>query len=158
MIIKLGFVIIHSKSVLFTFQNLLWYCFTIDTFLFPSVVFLNFAMFLMVTCLFSSTIHTELLFQTQFYKGVVLGSLISFKCVLSNWIFCLPLKLKLLSKSRVMNVSSWLWCFQNIMKDKWMNMGYEEDELRPYVEPEPDFKDLKRIGENFGNLKSFWTF
>lgn len=37
-------------------------------------------------------------------------------------------------------------------------MGYEEDELRPYVEPEPDFKDLKRIGENFGNLKSFWTF
>lgn len=35
---------------------------------------------------------------------------------------------------------------QNIMKDKWMNMGYEEDELKPYVEPEPDFKDLKRIG------------
>lgn len=35
------------------------------------------------------------------------------------------------------------------MKDKWMNMGYEEDELKPYVEPEPDFKDLKRIGEYF---------
>ncbi|XP_075211589.1 serine/threonine-protein kinase MARK2-like isoform X5 [Lycorma delicatula] len=34
---------------------------------------------------------------------------------------------------------------ENIMKDKWMNMGYEEDELKPYVEPEPDFKDLKRI-------------
>jgi hypothetical protein len=32
------------------------------------------------------------------------------------------------------------------MKDKWMNMGYEEDELKPYVEPEPDYKDLKRIG------------
>ncbi|XP_049863975.1 serine/threonine-protein kinase MARK2-like isoform X20 [Schistocerca gregaria] len=34
---------------------------------------------------------------------------------------------------------------ENIMKDKWMNMGYEDDELKPYVEPEPDFKDLKRI-------------
>ncbi|CAB3368114.1 Hypothetical predicted protein [Cloeon dipterum] len=34
---------------------------------------------------------------------------------------------------------------QNIMKDKWMNMGYEEDELKPYTEPEPDFKDIKRI-------------
>lgn len=27
-----------------------------------------------------------------------------------------------------------------------MNMGYEEEELKPYVEPEPDYKDLKRIG------------
>jgi len=36
--------------------------------------------------------------------------------------------------------------FQNIMKDKWMNMGYEEEELKPYVEPEPDYKDVKRIG------------
>ncbi|XP_059481478.1 serine/threonine-protein kinase MARK2-like isoform X5 [Neocloeon triangulifer] len=35
---------------------------------------------------------------------------------------------------------------QNIMKDKWMNMGYEEDELKPFIEPEPDFKDIKRIG------------
>jgi len=35
---------------------------------------------------------------------------------------------------------------ENIMKDKWMNMGYEEDELKPYVEPDSDFKDLKRIG------------
>nr|XP_018903357.1 PREDICTED: uncharacterized protein LOC109034582 isoform X4 [Bemisia tabaci] len=34
---------------------------------------------------------------------------------------------------------------ENIMKDKWMNMGYEEDELKPYQEPEPDYKDLKRI-------------
>ena len=32
------------------------------------------------------------------------------------------------------------------MKDKWMNMGYEEEELKPYVEPEPDYKDVKRIG------------
>ncbi|XP_073995094.1 serine/threonine-protein kinase MARK2-like isoform X17 [Rhodnius prolixus] len=35
---------------------------------------------------------------------------------------------------------------ETIMKDKWMNMGYEEDELKPYLEPEPDYKDLKRIG------------
>ncbi len=32
------------------------------------------------------------------------------------------------------------------MKDKWMNLGYEDDELKPYVEPELDFKELKRIG------------
>ncbi|XP_044003543.1 serine/threonine-protein kinase MARK2-like isoform X18 [Aphidius gifuensis] len=37
---------------------------------------------------------------------------------------------------------------KNIMKDKWMNMGYEEDELKPYLEPEPDYKDHKRIGES----------
>lgn len=35
------------------------------------------------------------------------------------------------------------------MKDKWMNMGYEEEELKPYVEPEPDYKDVKRIGMLF---------
>ncbi|KAK0094968.1 hypothetical protein PV326_009542 [Microctonus aethiopoides] len=34
---------------------------------------------------------------------------------------------------------------KNIMKDKWMNMGYEDDELKPYLEPEPDYKDHKRI-------------
>jgi len=32
-----------------------------------------------------------------------------------------------------------------IMKDKWMNMGHEEDELLPYSEPEADLSDLKRI-------------
>ncbi|XP_046974589.1 serine/threonine-protein kinase MARK2-like isoform X6 [Vanessa cardui] len=34
---------------------------------------------------------------------------------------------------------------ESIMRDKWMNMGYEDDELRPYVEPQQDFKDHKRI-------------
>ncbi|CAG5059893.1 unnamed protein product [Parnassius apollo] len=34
---------------------------------------------------------------------------------------------------------------ENIMRDKWMNTGYEEDELRPYIEPQQDFKDHKRI-------------
>jgi MAP/microtubule affinity-regulating kinase len=32
-----------------------------------------------------------------------------------------------------------------IMKDKWMNMGFEEDELKPYIEPVQDWADIKRI-------------
>ncbi|XP_065091782.1 serine/threonine-protein kinase MARK1-like isoform X3 [Ochlerotatus camptorhynchus] len=36
---------------------------------------------------------------------------------------------------------------ESIMKDKWMNMGYEEDELIPFIEPKPDLKDQKRIGK-----------
>ncbi|XP_031782702.1 serine/threonine-protein kinase MARK2 isoform X5 [Nasonia vitripennis] len=43
---------------------------------------------------------------------------------------------------------------ENIMKDKWMNMGYEDDELKPYLEPEPDYKDHKRIGESAKALAS----
>ena len=35
--------------------------------------------------------------------------------------------------------------FQAIMKDKWMNMGYEEEDLKPYVEPVQDWNDIKRI-------------
>lgn len=35
------------------------------------------------------------------------------------------------------------------MKDRWMNVGHEEEELKPYIEPEPDFNDTKRIGKNF---------
>uniref|UniRef100_A0A671WNL6 non-specific serine/threonine protein kinase n=1 Tax=Sparus aurata TaxID=8175 RepID=A0A671WNL6_SPAAU len=34
---------------------------------------------------------------------------------------------------------------QQIMKDRWMNVGYEEKELKSYNEPEQDFNDLKRI-------------
>uniref|UniRef100_A0A4X2K789 Microtubule affinity regulating kinase 2 n=1 Tax=Vombatus ursinus TaxID=29139 RepID=A0A4X2K789_VOMUR len=33
---------------------------------------------------------------------------------------------------------------QQIMKDRWMNVGHEEDELKPYVEPLPDYKDPRR--------------
>ena len=32
------------------------------------------------------------------------------------------------------------------MKDKWMNITYEDDELKPYVEPAPDINDPMRIG------------
>ncbi|XP_037917780.1 serine/threonine-protein kinase MARK2 isoform X13 [Hermetia illucens] len=34
-----------------------------------------------------------------------------------------------------------------IMSDKWMNMGFEDDELKPYIEPKPDLQDPKRIGK-----------
>lgn len=34
---------------------------------------------------------------------------------------------------------------QTIMKDRWMNIGYEDDELKPYVEPVMDYDDVKRI-------------
>ncbi|KAJ8384772.1 hypothetical protein AAFF_G00198580 [Aldrovandia affinis] len=34
---------------------------------------------------------------------------------------------------------------EQIMKDRWMNVGHEEEELKPYIEPEPDFSDTKRI-------------
>ncbi|KAM9707309.1 MAP/microtubule affinity-regulating kinase 3a isoform 1-T1 [Menidia menidia] len=32
-----------------------------------------------------------------------------------------------------------------IMKDRWINSGFEEDELKPYTEPELDITDQKRI-------------
>uniref|UniRef100_A0A7N6B8C4 non-specific serine/threonine protein kinase n=1 Tax=Anabas testudineus TaxID=64144 RepID=A0A7N6B8C4_ANATE len=34
---------------------------------------------------------------------------------------------------------------QQVMKDRWMNIGYDGDELKPSSEPEQDFNDLKRI-------------
>ncbi|MED6260742.1 MAP/microtubule affinity-regulating kinase 3 [Ataeniobius toweri] len=34
---------------------------------------------------------------------------------------------------------------EQIMKDRWINAGYEEDELKPYTEPELDITDQKRI-------------
>uniref|UniRef100_A0A8C5HWZ5 non-specific serine/threonine protein kinase n=1 Tax=Gouania willdenowi TaxID=441366 RepID=A0A8C5HWZ5_GOUWI len=34
---------------------------------------------------------------------------------------------------------------EQIMKDHWMNVGHEEEELKPYIEPEADFSDLARI-------------
>lgn len=32
------------------------------------------------------------------------------------------------------------------MKDKWINAGYDSDELKPHKEPEEDFTDSNRIG------------
>lgn len=28
-----------------------------------------------------------------------------------------------------------------------MNVGYEDEELKPYIEPEPDFSDTRRMGK-----------
>ena len=50
-----------------------------------------------------------------------------------NWMNIISYSLKL-------NIFS-----QVIMKDKWMNMGYEEEDLKPYVEPVQDWNDRKRI-------------
>lgn len=35
------------------------------------------------------------------------------------------------------------------MSDKWMNLGYDNQDLKPYSEPTPDFKDERRIGKDF---------
>lgn len=35
---------------------------------------------------------------------------------------------------------------QNIMRDRWINMGYEERDLKPYKEPPKDLLENKRIG------------
>uniref|UniRef100_A0A1A9V2P5 Serine/threonine-protein kinase par-1 n=1 Tax=Glossina austeni TaxID=7395 RepID=A0A1A9V2P5_GLOAU len=40
---------------------------------------------------------------------------------------------------------------ETIMSDKWMNMGFEDDELKPYMEPKQDLADPKRIGLAPGN-------
>ncbi|ESO90137.1 hypothetical protein LOTGIDRAFT_218210 [Lottia gigantea] len=34
---------------------------------------------------------------------------------------------------------------ETIMRDKWMNVGYDDDELKPHVEPQPDYNDPVRI-------------
>uniref|UniRef100_A0A673L7E0 non-specific serine/threonine protein kinase n=1 Tax=Sinocyclocheilus rhinocerous TaxID=307959 RepID=A0A673L7E0_9TELE len=34
---------------------------------------------------------------------------------------------------------------EQIMKDKWINVGYENDELKPHVEPVEDYNDSSRI-------------
>lgn len=40
------------------------------------------------------------------------------------------------------------FAFQQIMKDRWINAGHEDDELKPFVEPELDISDQKRIGNH----------
>ena len=44
-----------------------------------------------------------------------------------------------------------MFCFnQTIMKDRWINMGLEDHELKPYKEPSKDILDSKRIGKHSG--------
>lgn len=37
---------------------------------------------------------------------------------------------------------------QQVMKDKWINAGYEGDDLKPHIEPVEDYSDPARIGES----------
>uniref|UniRef100_A0A3Q3RX48 non-specific serine/threonine protein kinase n=1 Tax=Mastacembelus armatus TaxID=205130 RepID=A0A3Q3RX48_9TELE len=49
----------------------------------------------------------------------------------------------LLKKFLILNPSK-RGSLEQIMRDRWMNVGYEEDELKPYLEPQPDYKDPRR--------------
>lgn len=33
------------------------------------------------------------------------------------------------------------------MKDRWINAGFDEEVLKPFVEPELDIRDQKRMGK-----------
>uniref|UniRef100_A0A8C7M548 non-specific serine/threonine protein kinase n=1 Tax=Oncorhynchus kisutch TaxID=8019 RepID=A0A8C7M548_ONCKI len=50
----------------------------------------------------------------------------------------------LLKKFLILNPTKRGSLEQQIMKDRWMNVGHEEEELKPYIEPMPDYKDPKR--------------
>ncbi|KAM9450728.1 serine/threonine-protein kinase MARK2 isoform 6-T6 [Clarias gariepinus] len=57
----------------------------------------------------------------------------------------------LLKKFLILNPTKRGSLEQQIMKDRWMNVGYEDDELLPYIEPQPDYKDPKRTGQHPGS-------
>ena len=44
---------------------------------------------------------------------------------------------------------------QTIMRDKWMNIGHEDEELKPHIEPVKDYNDPVRIG-NCMRLPTTW--
>ncbi|XP_071234613.1 serine/threonine-protein kinase MARK2 isoform X5 [Salvelinus alpinus] len=50
----------------------------------------------------------------------------------------------LLKKFLILNPTKRGSLEQQIMKDRWMNVGHDEEELKPYIEPMPDYKDPKR--------------
>ncbi|CAL9694201.1 unnamed protein product [Knipowitschia caucasica] len=49
----------------------------------------------------------------------------------------------LLKKFLILNPSK-RGSLEQIMRDRWMNVGHEEEELKPYIEPQPDYKDPQR--------------
>ncbi|XP_077962584.1 serine/threonine-protein kinase MARK2 isoform X27 [Gasterosteus aculeatus] len=49
----------------------------------------------------------------------------------------------LLKKFLILNPSK-RGSLEQIMRDRWMNVGHEEEELKPYIEPQPDYKDPRR--------------
>ncbi|XP_077356609.1 serine/threonine-protein kinase MARK2 isoform X8 [Festucalex cinctus] len=50
----------------------------------------------------------------------------------------------LLKKFLILNPSKRGSLEQQIMRDRWMNVGHEDEELKPYIEPQPDYKDPRR--------------
>ncbi|XP_045919902.1 serine/threonine-protein kinase MARK2 isoform X4 [Micropterus dolomieu] len=50
----------------------------------------------------------------------------------------------LLKKFLILNPSKRGSLEQQIMRDRWMNVGHEDEELKPYIEPVPDYKDPRR--------------
>lgn len=55
--------------------------------------------------------------------------------------------MSLIFKELLFDSNSPTLILQQIMKDRWINTGFEEDELKPYTEPELDITDQKRIGK-----------
>ncbi|XP_052000497.1 serine/threonine-protein kinase MARK2-like isoform X3 [Xyrauchen texanus] len=49
----------------------------------------------------------------------------------------------LLKKFLILNPTKRI-SLEQIMKDRWMNVGHEDEELKPFIEPKPDYKDPKR--------------
>ncbi|XP_052416071.1 serine/threonine-protein kinase MARK2 isoform X10 [Carassius gibelio] len=49
----------------------------------------------------------------------------------------------LLKKFLILNPTKRL-SLEQIMKDRWMNVGHEDEELKPYIQPQPDYKDPRR--------------
>lgn len=43
------------------------------------------------------------------------------------------------------------------MRDRWINAGCDEEELKPFVEPELDITDQKRIGTAGGGALLLWA-
>uniref|UniRef100_A0A9J8B2G5 non-specific serine/threonine protein kinase n=2 Tax=Cyprinus carpio TaxID=7962 RepID=A0A9J8B2G5_CYPCA len=52
----------------------------------------------------------------------------------------------LLKKFLILNPTKRGSLEQQIMKDRWMNVGHEDEELKPYIQPQPDYKDPRRTG------------
>uniref|UniRef100_A0A8C2K7Q1 non-specific serine/threonine protein kinase n=1 Tax=Cyprinus carpio TaxID=7962 RepID=A0A8C2K7Q1_CYPCA len=44
-----------------------------------------------------------------------------------------------------LDIILFLFLFQQIMKERWINAGFEDNELKPFLEPEADISDQKRI-------------
>ncbi|XP_077597645.1 serine/threonine-protein kinase MARK2-like isoform X11 [Stigmatopora nigra] len=49
----------------------------------------------------------------------------------------------LLKKFLILNPSK-RGSLEQIMRDRWLNLGHEDEELKPYIEPQPDYKDPRR--------------